>query len=157
MTEPSTESTIEEFVERLGLVAQADGLPRTAGRVLGLLVIHGGPFSFAELAEQLKVSRGSISTNTRLLENLRVIERITRPGERQDYFQLRPKPYMELLQGLTGRLQKAREVVAEAQHKLPQNWDGAQSRLGELDAFYGSLLDSTEAIVKQAKNNDAKP
>lgn len=139
-------------MERLGLVAQADGLPRIAGRIMGLLVIHGGPFSFAELAERLKVSRGSISTNSRLLENLGVIERVTRPGERQDYFRIRPEPYVELLWGSLSRLYKAREVVTDAQRKLPDDWTDAQARLGDLGAFYNGLIERTEAMIGVGKD-----
>jgi DNA-binding transcriptional regulator GbsR (MarR family) len=78
--EQSNDQAIEQFIERVGLIAQVDGLPRIAGRIMGLLVIYGGPFSFAEIAKRLQVSRGSISTNRRLLENLGVIERVARPG-----------------------------------------------------------------------------
>jgi DNA-binding transcriptional regulator GbsR (MarR family) len=145
--EPDQEQVIEQFVERVGLIAQTDGLPRIAGRIMGLLVIYGGPFSFAELATRLQVSRGSISTNSRLLENLGVIERVARPGDRQDYFQMRPKPYLDLLKGSLGRLYKAREVVADAQRELPADWADTQTRLADLDAFYSGLIERTEAII----------
>lgn len=147
------EQTIEEFVERLGLVAQADGLPRIAGRIMGFLVIYGGPFSFTELAERLKVSRGSISTNTRLLEHLGVIERVTRPGERQDYFQIRSQPYEALLRGVLDRLHKASEVVSDTQSKLPANWGDAQARarLADLGDFYDKCIKNTESIIGDGK------
>ncbi len=143
----SNEQVIEAFVERVGLIAQADGLPRIAGRIMGLLVIHGGPFSFAELAKRLQVSRGSISTNSRVLENLGVIERVTRPGDRQDYFQIRSQPYVELLKGSLGRLYKAREAVAGTRRKLPADWSDTQTRLADLEAFYGGLIERTEAMI----------
>ena len=120
--------TIDCFVEQLGLIAQADGLPRIAGRILGLMVIHGGPFSFSELSVRLKVSRGSISTNTRLLENLGVIERTTRAGERQDYFKLHANPYIELIRGLQNRMKKASLIVAETKQKLPADNKEMQKR-----------------------------
>ena len=54
------EKAIAEFVERMGLVTQADGLPRIAGRIMGLMIVHGGSFGFTELTERLSVSRASI-------------------------------------------------------------------------------------------------
>jgi DNA-binding transcriptional regulator GbsR (MarR family) len=48
----SRKAVVEEFVERMGLVAEGDGLPRIAGRIMGLMVIEGGPLSFAELAQR---------------------------------------------------------------------------------------------------------
>ncbi|GJL62717.1 MAG: hypothetical protein NPIRA04_13710 [Nitrospirales bacterium] len=142
---------VETFVEQLGLVAQAEGMPRIAGRIMGFLVIHGGPFSFTELAKRLQVSRGSISTNSRLLENLGVIERVAQPGDRQDYFQIRRKPYVELLKGSVTRLYKARAVVDEAKEKLPDTWKETQARLEELGLFYGGMIKSTEAMIIPSK------
>lgn len=152
------DQTIEQFVERLGLVAQADGLPRIAGRIMGYLVIYGGPFSFTELAEKLKVSRGSISTNTRLLERLGVIERVTKAGERQDYFQIRNRPYEALLQGVLVRLHKAREVVTDTQSQLPRNWGdgGTRARLADLREFYETCITNTETIINSDQSSKLK-
>lgn len=150
------EDTVSDFIERLGLIAQADGIPRIAGRILGLLVIHGGPFSFAELAERLKASRGSISTNTRLLEHLGIIERVSKAGERQDYFQIRTDPYVELMRGYLGRMHKATEVVAEAQQKLPGDWKDSQRRLAELGAYYHNMIDRIEPMVAPKKDGRRK-
>ncbi len=44
-----TSSMIDEFVERFGLIAQAQGLSRIAGRIMGLIIIEGGPISFGDL------------------------------------------------------------------------------------------------------------
>jgi len=148
----SQKVVIEEFVEQLGLIAQADGLPRIAGRILGLMVIHAGPFSFSELGVLLKVSRGSISTNTRVLENLGVIERTTRPGDRQDYFRLHENPYVELMRGLQNRMKKARHVVADTREKLPVSDKAMQKRLADLGDFYQQFIDTTESMTN---NEDA--
>lgn len=143
----SQKVVIEEFVEQLGLIAQADGLPRIAGRILGLMVIHGGPFSFSELSVLLKVSRGSISTNTRLLENLGVIDRTTRPGERQDYFKLHDDPYVQLMRGLQNRMKKANHMVAVTKEQLPAGDKAMQRRLADLGSFYQRFIDTTESMT----------
>jgi DNA-binding transcriptional regulator GbsR (MarR family) len=153
----SVEKTISNFVERMGLIAQADGMPRIAGRILGMMIVHGGPFSFADLAERLQVSRASISTNTRLLESLGVIERTGVPGERQDYFRMRPHPYARMLQGYVERMRRARELVDETQAALPQELGGAHDRLEELDAFYDMLIESFESVVEKWEARRAAP
>lgn len=83
----------EQFIERNGLQAEASGVPRIAGRLIGIFLLDGGPISFAELAERLQASRASISTNTRLLERLGIIERVSIRGKRQDFFQLHNNPF----------------------------------------------------------------
>jgi DNA-binding transcriptional regulator GbsR (MarR family) len=143
-----TEKAIAEFVERMGLITQADGKPRIAGRILGLMIVHGGPFGFTELAERLSVSRASISTNTRLLVDLGVIERTAVAGDRQDYFRLSRQPYARMLRGIVERMHRARDVVGSAQVALPRDMAGAQERLAELDAFYEALIDNFETVIE---------
>jgi DNA-binding transcriptional regulator GbsR (MarR family) len=159
MARDKTEETISNFVERLGLLAQADGLPRIAGRIMALLIIHGGPFGFSELASRLKVSRASISTNTRLLENIGIIERTTAPGERQDYFSLRRKPYARMLRGYVERMRRARELVESTQAALPEDLPDVHERLSDLDAFYEALIESFLGVADQweAKSKAPRP
>ena len=154
-----TEEAISEFVEQMGLILQAEGLPRIAGRIMGLMIMHGGPFGFNELSERLSVSRASISTNTRLLEDLGVIERTATPGDRQDYFRLSRQPYARMLCGVVRRMRRAREVVEGTQEALPQDMEGAQDRLNELDAFYEALIESFVNVIDawDAKRKTSAP
>ncbi len=138
---------IAEFVEQMGFILQAEGLSRIAGRIMGLMIMHGGPFGFNELSERLSVSRASISTNTRLLEDLGVIERTATAGHRQDYFRLSRQPYARMLRGVVRRMRRAREVVEGTQEALPQDMEGAQDRLNELDAFYEALIESFVNVI----------
>src|SRR5690554_3527689 len=108
----SRNAVVEEFVERLGLIAESDGLPRIAGRIMGLMIIDGGPLSFAERAGKLAVGRASLSTNTRFLGDLGVIERVAQRGGAQDYFQPATAPYGRLLQSSVDRAAKGHGVVA---------------------------------------------
>jgi DNA-binding transcriptional regulator GbsR (MarR family) len=131
-----TEQAIEEFIERLGLISQAEGMPRISGRILGVLVLFDAPFSFSQLSEKLQVSRASVSTNTRLLETLAIIERTTKPGERQNYFRLRKNPYVSLMRGIQTRM-------------LYAQWSGAQKRLQELEQFYKDFYQASLAITNK--------
>ena len=143
-----------EFIERMGMILQAEGMPRIAGRLIGFFVLHGGPVSFGELSERLQISRASVSNNTRLLESLGMIERIGRPGERQDYFRLADAPYRRLLERAVERMARARSVVEQAEREMPADWRGARERLGELGAFYASAEDSTRNLLKSLSEAD---
>ena len=143
-SEADTLDAAERFIERMGRLSQMDGLPRIAGRLLGLLVLEGGPLAFGTLAERLQVSRGSISSNARLLEGMGVIERVTRPGDRGDYFQLAPDPWVRLLAGVQERSRKGQMLAEQTRLTLASN--GAPKatlrRLDELASFYGMLSDT---------------
>ncbi|MGB1262571.1 MAG: GbsR/MarR family transcriptional regulator [Cognaticolwellia sp.] len=137
----------ETFIEGMGVVAQADGLPRIAGRLIGVMVLEQGPFSFSDLAIKLGVSRASISTNTRLLENMGVIERTGKAGDRQDYFQLADDPYVKLLHGLVFRMNKAKKLVDSTRKNLS---DGAQQqRLQALQDFYHDMINSYHQLIEK--------
>ena len=78
---------IERFVEKAGLLWENDGLPRIAGRIYGLILITEEPLSLDEIADSLGVSKASVSTDTRLLERMGFVERVSKPGDRKDYYQ----------------------------------------------------------------------
>jgi len=88
---------VDDFIEKVGLICERDNLPRIAGRVLGFLIVEEGAFSLRELAERLQVSRASVSTNARMLTEIGLAERVARPGDRQDYYQLAPNPFHRML------------------------------------------------------------
>ena len=153
-TELDTDAVEAEFIERMGMVLQAEGMPRTAGRLMGFFVLHGGPVSFGDLSERLQISRASVSNNTRLLESLGVIERTGRPGDRQDYFRLADAPYRRLLERAVERMAHARAAVERAERELPVGWQGARERLAQLSAFYATAEDGTKNLLDALAGQD---
>jgi len=149
LTMTMTQDKLDTFVDRMGLIAEADGLSRIAGRIMGLMVLEGGPLSFSQIAERLAVSRASVSTNTRFLERVGIIERVAIKGERQDYFQLTKAPYARLLEGSVSRIKKAQGVVSDAKAELAPEDTQRRRRLDELGAFYEALATSFEDLVSR--------
>ena len=66
----TAEQVRSDFIEKVGVIVQSEGFPRIAGRVLATLVYDGERVSFGALADRLEVSRGSISSSVRLLEEV---------------------------------------------------------------------------------------
>lgn len=138
----------ERFIEQMGIIAQGDGVPRIAGRMMGLMVFDGRPYSFSELAETLQVSRGSVSTNARILEQQGIIERTAVPGERQDYFQLTEDPFNAVLSGALARSKKARDTIAKTAEALPtKGQSGPKRRLKAFEAFYATIIEALETAT----------
>jgi DNA-binding transcriptional regulator GbsR (MarR family) len=142
---PPFEAVRSDFIEKTGLISQAEGLPRIAGRLFGLLIFDGDMVSFGELATRLQVSRASISSSIRLLEERGLVKRMSKPGERQDYFQLAPNPYATMLQGIQKRTQATRDEIARTIRDLPEGAD-ATERLMAYSDFYASM-DSAVAVA----------
>ncbi|MFC1981096.1 GbsR/MarR family transcriptional regulator [Chloroflexota bacterium] len=88
----------KQFVEEVGLLFEQTGMPRMAGRILGWLLISDSPHqTTGNLVEALMASKGSISTMTRLLIRIGLIERVSLPGVRHDYFHIKPDASHQLL------------------------------------------------------------
>jgi hypothetical protein len=83
---PRLTPELTKFVEGMGMYFETSGVPRIGGRILGLLMVAHGPLSAESLASTLKVSRGSVSTNFRLLIASGLIEKVSLPGDRTTYF-----------------------------------------------------------------------
>ncbi|MCC6983199.1 MAG: MarR family transcriptional regulator [Bauldia sp.] len=138
-----------EFIERMGFLCEADGLPRISGRLLGLLILEGGPFTLKELAQRLNVSRASVSTNARLLAKTGIIERVAVPGDRQDYYALDENPGARIHAGVLERLERTYQTLRSAEKDLPREMDDARRRVRSFGEFYGTVIRHMKALAKE--------
>lgn len=145
------------FVEDMGLLLERSGVPRMAGRIIGWLLICDPPHqSASQLAQVLGASKASISTMTRLLIEMNLVEQVGVPGQRRDHFHIKPGAWdkvmretleeiilgrqladrgLELLEGkpaeLKQRLREAREVYAFFEEEYPallERWEKTRKR-----------------------------
>jgi predicted transcriptional regulator len=104
----------DRFIEQMGLIMAADGLPRIGGRLLALLLITEGDASLDDLARRLRVSKPSVSTNARLLEQRGVIEKVGRSADRRDYYRVADDVIGNTMQQRLSKLQRLQSCVAGA-------------------------------------------
>ncbi|MFI6395496.1 GbsR/MarR family transcriptional regulator [Nonomuraea sp. NPDC050540] len=80
---------VEEFVESTGLYFERLGLSRTAGRVIGSLLVNPGESADAPgLCESLGVAKSSMSVALGQLERGGLVERFRPPRGRRDHYRL---------------------------------------------------------------------
>jgi DNA-binding transcriptional regulator GbsR (MarR family) len=127
------------FIERMGLAHEAEGLPRIAGRIFGLLLISEDARSLDDLACELKVSKGSVSTNARLLEQRGILERICRPADRRDYYRVPPDLFAHTMAQRLARWQRFHETIGAARTSLPIRSRQVLERLEEYEAAYAFM------------------
>ena len=137
----NTQSEEKHFVEDVGIVFEQTGLPRTAGRIFGWLLISDPPHqSTSELVEALMASRGSISTMTRLLIQIGLIERISLPGVRHDYFHLRPDAWQHMMRrGLEDEIKMFRQLAEHGLELLADKTPLTRKWLEEMRDVYSFL------------------
>lgn len=104
-----------------------------AGRILGwLLIANPSHQSHRELAEVLAASKGSISTTTRLLIQVGLVERVSLPGDRLDYFRIKLGAWSSLMEQRLGQISAIRQI-AERGLELVDRDDAEQNqRLQEM-------------------------
>lgn len=152
-TEPikSAETARADFIEKIGMIAQSEGLPRTAGRVLAMLLYDGERVSFGQLATALQVSRGSISSSVRMLESQRLIKRVAKAGDRQDYFQVVDNAFVNMVEASAARARLAAADIEESLDEIPLSEKGARERVASYIAFYRAMDDGLRATAEALK------
>jgi DNA-binding transcriptional regulator GbsR (MarR family) len=147
----------KSFVEEVGIFFEQAGMPRMAGRILGCLMLSDPPRrSLDELAEALMASKGSISTATNFLIQIALIERVSLPGVRHDYFSIRPSAFQHALKHGTERITKLREL-AERGLELVGNEDTlTRQRLEEVHAMYSFFEREYPALLERWEQERAK-
>lgn len=143
------DETVTEFVERMGLMLEAEGLPRTAGRLVGFLLVHPEAYSLDELAEKLQVSKASISTNARQLEEHRVLERISAPGDRRDYYRMKVEAWEGMLRSGLQKWNATRELLTATAAAIPDEMHESRARLIEAEQFHLLLIDGMERMLER--------
>lgn len=134
-------NTDTNFIEKFCVIAEQDGFPRIAGRIMGFLLLNEGPYTLDELADQLQISKTSASTNARLLEQHGVIERVVKTGDRRDFYRLSEQHWERMFDVVRKRMQRFQTVLAETISALPPEQTYGRKRLREAQRFHSFILD----------------
>ncbi|MBF6128780.1 GbsR/MarR family transcriptional regulator [Nocardia brasiliensis] len=105
MSSAETAPTPEQlaFVEDFALVLERMGLVRMTGRAAGWLLVSNPPEqTFGQIADALQASKGSISGALKILVTMRWVDKISKPGDRKDYYAIRPGILPELTRRQSG-------------------------------------------------------
>lgn len=151
-----------EYVEEFGLLFGQFGLSRMLGRVLGVLMISDPPERSAEeLAEALGASRGSISQTTRSLIQMGLVQRWARPGERRDYFRIKPGAWHEIMRREMEALATFRKTAERGLELLDSNDPDTRRSLAEMRDFYTYWEREMPALLqrweKESQRRDPEP
>jgi DNA-binding transcriptional regulator GbsR (MarR family) len=140
---------VAEFIEKMGLTLEAQGLPRIAGRLFAFLLVHGEAHSLDDLAEQLMVSKASVSTNARLLEHYGILERSSAPGDRRDYYRMAPDAWEGMLRSAEQKWSAMRMLLTAGAAALPEEMESARGRLIEAEQFHLLLLGGLHGMTER--------
>ena len=136
------------FIERVGLFYEGVGLPRMAGRILGTLLICDPPSQTArELADVLGASKASISTNTRLLVQIGLIERRGIPNRRGAVFTIREGCWSNVLEFKLRNNTAFLQIAEEGLEVLADASPARRTRLEEVHDLYSFFGEELPALM----------
>ena len=149
MTARRPANATNDFIEHIAILLEAEGMARVAGRLFGVLLVSAEPRSLDELAEQLGVSKASVSINIRFLEEKGAVERIGRQGDRRDYYRIADDMVERMLEQRLAKVRRFREAIGHARAACAAKHDSVRLRLANVDAAYQHLLDVTERALDE--------
>ena len=139
-----------QFVEEIGLFFNQSGLTRMAGRILGWLLVCDPPHqSMSDMASVLQASKGSISSMTRFLIHIGLVERVCLPGERRDYFRIRPGAWVELMQAKAAEITRLRRLAEQGLDVVNGDDPALRERLETMRDMALFLEDEFPALLQR--------
>ena len=138
-----------DFIEKFCMVAEQDGFPRIAGRIMGFLMINEGPYTLDEMADELQISKTSASTNARLLEQHGVIEKVVKSGDRRDFYRLADDHWERMFDVAMKRMQKFHDVLDKTIESLPTDQAYGRRRFSEAQRCHEFILKNFEYRIEE--------
>ena len=155
------------FIEDIGLFFEQIGMPRMAGRILGVLLISDPPAqSISELAERLRASKSSISIMGRLLVEYGLIERAASPLPRRDYYRFKPggwvfymRQWLALMAGLHGIAERGLGLLEGGSPELRERLVEAHDLFSTVEQEFPAILGRVESsrLLRIGIDRSGKP
>lgn len=139
---------VERFIERAGVLWEDDGLPRIAGRIFALALISEQALSLDEISARLGVSKASVSNDTRLLEQMGFIERVSQPGDRKDYYQSNERSFLRAIAERIRRMHQLQELI-ECGRSCAGKSPAVRERLDDHLLAFGHVTRALETALRE--------
>ncbi|MGD2152190.1 MAG: MarR family transcriptional regulator [Gemmatimonadales bacterium] len=137
------------YAEEWGLLFERWALPRTAGRIWGWLHVCEPPQqTAAQLVDALGVSKGSVSTNTRLLEGLGLVERVGVRAARRAHYRVRSDAFEGIMRQRIVGVAEARALAERGLGVLESASEERKQRLTVKRDFYAFLEREMEELLR---------
>jgi DNA-binding transcriptional regulator GbsR (MarR family) len=146
----SNVATLDEaerrFIDDMARLLVPWGVPLTAARLYGYLLLSPTPVSLDRISEDLQASKSSVSVAARLLEMYTLVHRHGVRGSRRVMYEASDN-YEGMLTAQNRTLQAGAELLKAGARSSRSAT--ARARLGEMAEFYEATLESMEALLRR--------
>ena len=144
----------ENIIESAGRTTQGFGLGRIIGQLYALLFFSPEPLSLDDMAGELEVSKGSVSTNIRELEKWGAAKQVWIKGDRKDYYEAEVDFFKIIKEGIMPffrrKLDSSFVTTSESKALLQDSHKVFNTEEKELHNFYTQrlkLLENTQTRI----------
>ncbi len=160
MKDQELQNRLGAFVERVTMQMEGFGLPHYVAKTFSWLLVCDPPEQSAEdLMELTGASKGSMSTATRMLQQMHMIDKVRPSGERKYYWRIRSGMWVDLLKIRLSILEQFSKIADEGLELLGEEPAGRSARLKEMKDLYDfmsiefpSVLDKWEKKPKESSD-----
>ncbi len=145
----------DSTVAGLGRLARFFGFSDVMGRLYGTLLLNPEPLSLDDLADGLKISKGSVSMNMRDLERWGMAKEVWMRGERKKYYTAESDLWQVIRNVLGSREQREVQVALQVLGDSVEKLKAAEAELTpeerELARYYLDRVVDLQAFFKVAQ------
>jgi len=156
---PNGISRIEEihFIEDVALFFERAGMPRMAGRILGVLLIADPPAqSITEICEKLRASKSSVSIMSRLLVENGLIERVASPVPRRDYYRFKEGGWILYMRQWLDLMRELHQITERGLALMRGKPAAMQERLQEAHDLFSLLEERFPDLLEHMERQRAQ-
>jgi DNA-binding transcriptional regulator GbsR (MarR family) len=137
-----------DFVQSWGAFGSHWGISKTMAQVHAFLLVTAEPITADELMEALLISRGNVNMNVRELIDWGLVSRITKAGERKEFFLAEKDIYTVVRRIIKERKKRELEPMLELMRGL-QKVEGSKS-----DIEYKTFKNTIDNIISFSEQAD---
>lgn len=140
------EEAKSKFIESWGKLGSDWGINRTMAQIHALLLISPNPLCANQIMEELKISRGNVNQNVRMLMDWGLVHKELRCGDRKDYFYAEKDTWTVLRQVIKHRKKKELDPMMSILEEISKVEDDTEENK--------ELMKVTNEILHFSKKTD---
>lgn len=147
-----------KFIESWGKLGTSWGINRTMAQIHALLLVAPEPLCTNDIIEELKISRGNVNQNVRMLMDWGLVHKELRCGDRKEYFYAEKDIWTVLRQVIKHRKKRELEPIMDVLEEMKNvENNSAESRellriSNEIHHFSKKTDKALDNLVKSEKN-----
>jgi predicted transcriptional regulator len=147
----AAQAALDPVIDAFGATLAGSGaVSATAGRIFALLMVSETPLSQADIRVRLQVSEGSVSEGTRALETIGMIQRVTYPQVRRDFFRIHDDAWVNCAELTLAFVMEMNELASSLQDKLRSAAPVVQDQVRLMSDYYELLARELPKVLRRS-------